>query len=150
MKKKAVELLLMIVLISLFFSCNQEGKDPKATGRFESVNSGTFTCYVDDAVWDLMKEPLRMYDSSYKEIHPKFIKSTSREAMAQLLAGNTQAIITPRDYLKDEDSLMKKYKVAKHERAIYAIDGLVFFTKSNFPTDTLNVLQIKQVLTVLL
>jgi hypothetical protein len=145
--KKIIEIFSLMTVAVCLFSCNQEGKDPKATGRFESVNSGTFTCYVDDAVWDLLQEPLRMYDSAYKEIYPKFIKSTSREAMAQLLAGNTQAIITPRDYLQDEDSLMKKYKVVKHERAIFAIDGLVFFTKNNFPTDTLNDLQIKQVLT---
>jgi len=140
-----------ISIIALTFtfliSCDGDHKDPKATGRYESINSGTFTCYVDEAVWDLMQPVFKMYDSAYSEINPKFIKTNSRNAMAQLLATNADAIITPRDYLKDEDSLMKVYKVDRHQRAIFAIDGLVFFVQKNFPIDTLNQDQLLQYFT---
>jgi hypothetical protein len=137
---------LLFVLI-LLFSCSSEHKDPKATGKYESINSGTFTCYVDESIWDFMREPLRLYDSAYPEIYPEFIKANARECMANLLSGNTKAIITPRDYLKDEDSLMKVFNVEKHERAIYALDGLVFYASRDFPLDTLTDEQIKKVLT---
>ncbi|MFC2130328.1 substrate-binding domain-containing protein [Bacteroidota bacterium] len=137
---------MIMLLLLIVTACDNSQKDPKATGKYESINSGTFTCYVDEAVWDFMQQPFRLYDSAYREIHPTFIKSSSREVMAQLLAGNTQAIITPRDYLKDEDSLMKEFKVDHHERAIYALDGLVFYTRKDFPLDTLTDEQIKDVL----
>jgi hypothetical protein len=144
--KTMIKFVLLLLVIVSIVSCDNSGKDPKATGRFASINSGTFTCYVDESVWDFLQPVFKMYDSSYSEIHATFYKSTSREAMAQLLAGNTKAIITPRDYLKDEDSLMKVYKVQAHERAIYALDGLVFYTQKNFPIDTMSDEQIKSVL----
>lgn len=140
-------LILIIPLLVLEFGCNSSGKDPKATGIYESVNSGTITCWVDESVWDFLQPVFRMYDSAYKEIHPTFFKVTSREAMAQLLSGNGKVIITPRDYLKDEDSLMKAYKVEKHERAIYAIDGLVFYVQKDFPLDSLTDEQLRAVFT---
>jgi ABC-type phosphate transport system substrate-binding protein len=134
---------MFIVIVLVIVSCDNSGKDPKATGRYASINSGTFTCYIDEAVWDFLQPVFKMYDSTYPEMHATFYKSSSREAMAQFLAGNTKAIITPRDYLKDEDSLMKAFHVEKHERAIYALDGLVFFTHKDFPLDTLSDGQIK-------
>lgn len=140
-------LIVIIPLLVLEFGCNGSGKDPKATGIYESVNSGTITCWVDESVWDFMQPVFKMYDSAYKEIHPTFIKVTSREAMAQLLSGNAKVIITPRDYLKDEDSLMKAYKVEKHERAIYAIDGLVFYVNKDYPLDSITDEQLRTVLT---
>jgi ABC-type phosphate transport system substrate-binding protein len=140
-------LLLIIPLLVLEFGCNGSGKDPKATGIYESVNSGTITCWVDESVWDFMQPVFRMYDSAYKEIYPTFIKVTSREAMAQLLSGNAKVIITPRDYLKDEDSLMRAYKVERHERAIYAIDGLVFYVNKDFPLDSVTDEQLRTVFT---
>ncbi len=145
--KKIKLFVVSIPLILILISCNSEYKDPKATGRFQSINSGTFTCYVDGSVWEMMQPVFRMYDSAYPEIHPFFLKTTSRNAMAQLLATNVDAIITPRDYLKDEDSLMKMYKVDKHQRAIFAIDALVFFTNKDFPIDTLNQQQLLEFFT---
>ncbi len=139
-----------VLIIGLFcillIGCNNSQKDPKATGIYESVNSGTITCLVDEAVWDFMQPVFHMYDSAYKEIHPTFLKVTSREAMSQLLAGNAKVIVTPRDYLKDEDSLMKVFKVEPHERAIYAIDGLVFYVNKDFPLDSIADTQINEFL----
>jgi len=139
-----------IFILGLFsfalVSCNNSNKDPKATGIYESVNSGTITCLVDESVWDFMQPVFKMYDSAYKEINPTFIKVTSREAMAQLLSGNAKVIVTPRDYLKDEDSLMKVFKVKPHERAIYAIDGLVFYANKDFPLDSISDEQLKTLL----
>ncbi|MFH1049695.1 MAG: substrate-binding domain-containing protein [bacterium] len=137
---------IFFLLSFTFFACNKSDKDPKASGIYESVNSGTITCLVDEAVWDFMQPVFNMYDSAYKEIHPTFLKVTSREAMAQLLAGNVKVIVTPRDYLKDEDSLMKAFKVEPHERAIYAIDGLVFYVNKDFPLDSISDSQIKEIL----
>jgi len=140
--------ILILGLISfVLVSCNNSHKDPKATGIYESVNSGTITCWVDESVWDFMQPVFKMYDSAYKEIDPTFIKVTSREAMAQLLSGNAKVIVTPRDYLKDEDSLMKAFKVERHERAIYAIDALVFFVQNDFPLDSISDAQLKEILT---
>lgn len=143
---RSFALMILISFLCFEYGCNNNYKDPKATGIYESVNSGTITCWVDEAVWDFMQPVFKMYDSAYKEIHPTFNKVTSREAMAQLLSGNAQVIVTPRDYLKDEDSLMKVFKVEKHERAIYAIDGLVFFVNKDFPLDSITDEQLQSIL----
>jgi hypothetical protein len=66
--------------------------------------------------------------------------------MAHLLSGDARVIVLPRDYLRDEDSLMKAYKVKKHEKMPIAYDGLVFFTQKDFPLDTLNHTEILSIL----
>ncbi len=146
---KMILILLGLFGLILISSCGNEEthKDIKASGRFESVNSGTFTAYVDESVWNFLQPVFKMYDSTYSDIHPKFIKTSSRNAMRMFLAGESKVIITPRGYLHDEDSLMKVYHVKPYEQGVYAKDALVFYTQKDFPTDTLTDEQIKKVLT---
>lgn len=67
--------------------------------------------------------------------------------MRQLLARNARLIIIAREYLPDEDSLMRAYGVPPHPRVKLAEDALVFFAHPSVPLDTLNVAQLYALLT---
>jgi ABC-type phosphate transport system substrate-binding protein len=131
-------------LIFMLFSCgcNQQ----KGGEEDESINKGKVTVYCDESLINLMDKPFQMYDSVYKDIKLTVNVVNAREAMAKLLSGNAACVIVARDYLRDEDSLMKAFKVEPYERMICAEDGLVFYSNKNFPLDTLTDSQLKDVL----
>ena len=72
-------------------------------------------------------------------------KANARKCVSFLLSGNTEAVVLARPFLKDEDSLMKMFDV-KRPQMIAASDALVFYTNSDFPLDTLNDQQIREIL----
>lgn len=129
-------LLTSIVLVS---SCTKDKVE-------RQVNVGELEVYCDAALYPLLKEPMEMYAKTYKDIKFSYKVVSSRSAMQLLLSGNAKAVIVARDYLADEDSLMKAYKVER-TKINFGKDGLVFFTKPNFGIDTLNVEQINSWLT---
>ena len=139
--------IIFVLLSFLLVSCNgerqQKGEDK---GKYEAMNSGTITVFCDASEYEMLKPVFKMYDSAYKDVKLTVNVVSAREAMAKLLSAGTPAICLARDYLHDEDSLMAVYKVKKHERFKFAEDALVFFTKIEFPLDTINETQIKDVL----
>src|SRR3989339_9896 len=134
-----------LVLTSLFFfsSCN-EGK--KKSNDNDALTSGKLTVYCDEGLYNLIEPTFRMHDSTFPDIKLTSVKVNAREAMAKLLSANAEVIIIARDYLKDEDSLMKAYKVKEHPVMICAEDALVFYTQKDYPLDTITEGQLKNVL----
>ncbi|MES2765683.1 MAG: substrate-binding domain-containing protein [Bacteroidota bacterium] len=131
----------------LFASCSRGEEQPKAGVIVEGETSGKVTILCDQSIYDLLKAPVRMFDSTYDEAEVILENAPARRAMGELLSGKAKGIIIARDYLADEDSLMKAYGVSKHERQMIAKDGLVFFTNRSFAIDTLNREQLKSVIT---
>lgn len=117
-------------------SCN---KAPKTSPKLD--------IYCDEAIYQLMREPMTMFDSAYTDIHTNFIKVSAAEAMAKLLAGEALASIISRDYSPKEDSLMKEHGVTPRFRKALAQDALVLFTVNKYPLDTIDDLQIKSIFT---
>ncbi len=134
---------LIVMGIFILQSC---GGNQQNGGDEVSINKGKITIYCDESLISLMDKPFQMYDSVYPDIKLTVNVVNAREAMAKLLSGNAKCVIVARDYLKDEDSLMKAFKVVPYERMKCAEDGLVFYANKNFPLDTLTDSQLKDVL----
>lgn len=142
MKNKVILLLIAI----LFVSCDDKyvQKNPNDT---ETMNSGKITVYCDEAIKDVIDSAFTMYTNDYKNVALTVKYENSRNVMAQLLGGKARIVVNARDYLKDEDSLMKVYKLKDYRRFELAYDGLVFFVNKNFPIDTLNADQLEAAIT---
>lgn len=146
MRMRTNNILFAAILLLLFLvSCNEKS-DNKATQR-ESMTSGEITAYCDNTLTKLFDTLFASYRKAYPDVKLTVNSVSAREAMAKLLAGEARVIIIARDYLRDEDSLMNVYKVAKHNYEEIADDALCFFTQINSSMDTLNSEQIFNVLT---
>ncbi len=138
MKNKVI----VIILTLLFISCDNkyEAKDP---GDVETINSGKLTVYCDELIKPLLDSAFNLYSQEYDKVELTIEYANSRNVMSQLLSKESRVVVSARDYLSDEDSLMNVYDIKKHKRFVIAYDGLVFFTNKDFPVDTLNANQIE-------
>jgi ABC-type phosphate transport system substrate-binding protein len=142
MRVEMKKLILILILLSstiLFQSCSKDKVK-------ENLNVGKLEVYCDANLFPLLKEPMELYAKTYPDVKFTYKLVSAREAMRLLLSGNAKAVIIGRDYLKDEDSLMKAFKVNRLQIK-FGKDGLVFFTKAGFPIDSMNVKQIYSWLT---
>lgn len=146
---KYINSLLFLSLFFIVISCSSEdsSKQKSKSEETETWSSGTFTFYCDQSLMQLLEKPIEWYRKDYPNVKLNVISGSSRFAMAKLLSGEARVIATSREYLHDEDSLMKAYKVTPHVKMPMAYDGLVFFTRYGFPLDTINSSQLKELLT---
>lgn len=143
--KSILSKIIGLIVLLLVISCNNDTQQqPQA--KQESVNEGKIIVYVDSTLMDLIKPTIEFYKESFPKIEPNINYVNSRKAVSMLFAGEAEAIVIGREYLPDEDSLNKEYNLNRPEM-IFAKDGLVFFTHSDFPLDTMNDEQIYSALT---
>ncbi len=138
--------ILMLLFIGFMFGCGEQNQNESQEPQ-ESMNSGKITVYCDENIKHIMDHAIDMYDGKYKNVEVTKEYMNAREVMQKLLSGDARVVINSRMYLHDEDSLMKAYGVEPHKIMKLASDGLVFFTKKEFPTDTLSVEEIEKMLT---
>ncbi len=138
MKKIPIISFLSLLLCFGLFSCKTEEKP---------VEQRRILVYCDEAIYNLMKPCVDHYDSTGSLVKVTFRKTTAWDAMAKLLARETDAIIIARDYTRYEDSLMKAFGVFPHTRLVLAYDALVFYVSKDSPLDTLTDEQIRNYLT---
>lgn len=133
--------LIILAFAVLFTSCDNkyEAKDPD---DLETINSGKLTVYCDELIKPILDSAFNLYTKEYQKVELTTVYANSRNVMSQLLSKEARVIVNARDYLTDEDSLMKVYNIENHKRFIIAYDALVYFTNKNFPVDTLNANQI--------
>ncbi|MCB0701663.1 MAG: hypothetical protein R2863_02385 [Candidatus Kapaibacterium sp.] len=133
--------LIILAFAVLFTSCDNkyEAKDPD---DLETINSGKLTVYCDELTKPILDSAFNLYTKEYQKVELTTVYANSRNVMSQLLSKEARVIVNARDYLTDEDSLMKVYNIENHKRFIIAYDALVYFTNKNFPVDTLNANQI--------
>lgn len=143
MKAKLFVIITFSIAI-LLISCNAEREDFQGE-RYGSINSGKIKVLCDESILGLMDSTFKMYLNAYPKIELELEAAHARRAMALLLSGDVDAVVVARPFLKDEDSLMKSYDVIRPEMLI-ASDALVFYTKKDFPIDTLNHEQLVEVL----
>jgi ABC-type phosphate transport system substrate-binding protein len=121
----------------LLASCDKP--DP----NIETATTGKAEILCDAALMPLMQPTFAMFDSAYPDATVRVKSASAREAMAQLFAGKARGVLIARRYLRDEDSLMKAFKVQPHNAIVLAQDALVLFAKPTFPLDTLSLEQVK-------
>lgn len=141
---KKINSIVVALIMTILISCNVE-REEIAGERYGSINSGIVKVVCDESVYNLMDSAFKLYQSAYPKIEFELEVLHSRRAMALLLSGNVDAVVTARSYLADEDSLRVAYEVERPEMLI-ASDALVFYTQKDFPLDTLNDEQLAGVL----
>lgn len=137
--------LFIIAMIFLTTACEQ--KTDETNQPVESMNAGDLTVYCENIAFEMMDTVFGMYDQAYEKVNLAEDTVNSREAMKLLLSGDARVIVISRDYLKDEDSLMKAYDVDKHVRLKFAEDAIVIFSNPDFPLDTLSEEEVRAYLT---
>lgn len=142
-----IKLVLSLLIAILFVSCEDNKVPQTQTGEpVESMNKGEITIYSDIELKRVMDTVYKMYDETYPDVKVTVEYLNARKAMALLLSGDSRVNVVAREYLNDEDSVMKSYEVTR-ERMEIAKDALIFFTNADYPIDTLNVSQIYEILT---
>lgn len=147
MKRKIIKtnlILNFLLYFLIFISCNNNKEQNKDIKQTESIDEGKLIVYIDSSIKKVIEPTLELYRNSYPkiEIIPNFVNA--RRAVALMFAGEAEVIILARNYLRDEDSLNKEFNLNRPEM-IAAKDGIVFFTNPDFPLDTLNDIQIKEI-----
>ncbi len=145
MMNKSFNFLAIFLLVVFLFSCDDKYSAKDST--VETMNSGKISVSVDASIYNVLDTAFKLYNLVYPNVKIDLQVVESRKAMSLLLSGNSRAIIIARDYLKDEDSLMKIYKVEKHKKIEVAQDALVLFANPDFPLDTLTDEQLRSILT---
>lgn len=140
MKIRMILLSLAVILISLN-SCDNKFEQSQP----DSINAGEINIYCDESIAGVMDSTFKMYQNAYPNIKFSYQLVDSRETMNQLLSGQTDAVVVARNYLPDEDSLMKEFDVQRTEM-IAAEDALVFYVNREFPLDTINHEQLVEIL----
>lgn len=141
MKTTIFKLFLILIISSFFQSCNNEGQQE---GQYESWNSGKVEIFYDNQLGGLLDSVFKMYKKSFPNVEPTFTPVTAREGMRLLLNGKAQIVLQGRDFLRDEDSLVKYHNLAMPEPYPFAEDALVFFTQIDYTIDTLNANNLEQ------
>lgn len=138
MKRIIINFSAIVIFILLFTTCGTEKSVPEQR---------QILVYCDEAIYNLILPCVRHYDSTGSVVKVTLRKTTAWDAMAKLLARETDAIIISRNYTHYEDSLMKAFGVLPHTRLALAYDALVFYVNKDSPLDTLTDEQIKNFLT---
>ncbi|GBD07589.1 hypothetical protein HRbin21_01419 [bacterium HR21] len=132
------------LVLVLLGACSSQKPGPEQ--HEETPTSGTVELLCDEAIATLLYAPLIRFDTLYPNAHVRLIPVAAREAMRELLALRARLIVLARDYLPDEDSLLRVYGVPRHPRIKLAEDALVVFAHPSVPLDTLNVAQLEAIL----
>jgi len=138
-KKSKIYFLFTAFLFFILVSCGDNKFEANNPEDHETYNSGKLEIYVDDAIADVMDSVFTMYKAErITNVDLKVHIVNAREAMVKLLARESRLVMLARDYLNDEDSLMKLNGLKPHRKFIPASEALVFFVNKNSKLDTLN------------
>lgn len=129
------------LLFVLLMSCGQQ----ENSETFDTPVSGSDTVYIEEALFPYFLKVKPIYDSVFEHAKITLIPVNARRAMALLFADSANCVILARDYLHDEDSIMKSLSLPFKQIEI-AKDGLVFYVRRSLNIDTVNIIQIKDIL----
>lgn len=145
MKNNFINIIVVFTLVFIISACGDSKYETKEPTDVETMNSGKLRVVVDESIKSILDTGLVMYQNDYKKVLLTSEYKNARKSMAELLGGLSRVTIIARDYLHDEDSLMKLHKVEKHHRMKVATDALVIFADKDFPIDTLNDSELKRI-----
>lgn len=141
MMKTYHRFILQIVLSVMLISC--ESNDKQSDSTIESPLRGSDTVYCDESIFTCINNAMPIYQKAFPDAHITLFSKNARSSMAELFSEKTKSIIVARNYLSDEDSLLKQSGYS-FQKIHIANDGLVFFVSKEFPIDTLNINQLTE------
>jgi ABC-type phosphate transport system substrate-binding protein len=139
--KTYLRFILQIVLSVMLISC--ESNDKQSDSTIESPLRGSDTVYCDESIFTCINNAMPIYQKAFPDAHITLFSKNARSSMAELFSEKTKSIIVARNYLSDEDSLLKQSGYS-FQKIHIANDGLVFFVSKEFPIDTLNINQLTE------
>ena len=137
MKKFSSALLLLAVAVGAI------GCTPIKKGDYAS---GSATIYCDDGFKNILEEEIEVFEYTYPNasIIPFYV--SEGEAIDTLLADGTQAIISTRDFTKEQIEFMKaKYKRVVRQNCI-AVDAVAIITNKKNPVTALSMTEVGDIL----
>lgn len=126
---------IFILIVALISGCNNT---EQKNHEVETFTHGKVSIAVDNEISFLISHNLKQYSDQFPEVQLTEHAVNARAAMGELFAGKTRAIVVARGYMHDEDSLMKAHHLPIHKSFHIATDALVFFTRRDFPSDTIS------------
>jgi ABC-type phosphate transport system substrate-binding protein len=130
------------VISTMFMSSCTEDRQQQT---YESPVAGKDTIYVEDVLYPYFLEAKPKYDSVFENAEITLIPVNARRGMSLLFSDTASCVILARDYLRDEDSIVKSMSLPFQKIEI-AKDGLVFFVSKDIPIDTMNLSQLEGML----
>lgn len=130
------------VISTMFMSSCTEDRQQQ---NYESPVAGKDTIYVEDVLYAYFMEAKPKYDSVFENAEITLIPVNARRGMSLLFSDTASCVILARDYLRDEDSIVKSMSLPFQKIEI-AKDGLVFFVSKDIPIDTMNLSQLEEML----
>lgn len=136
-------LFVCFAVISTMFksSCTEDRQQQ----NYESPVAGKDTIYVEDVLYPYFLEAKPKYDSVFENAEITLISVNARRGMSLLFSDTASCVILARDYLRDEDSIVRSMSLPFQKIEI-AKDGLVFFVSKDIPIDTMNLSQLEGML----
>ena len=137
MKKFSSALLLLAVAVGAI------GCTPIKKGEYAS---GSATIYCDDGFKNILEEEIEVFEYTYPNasIIPFYV--SEGEAIDTLLADGTQAIISTREFTKEQIEFMKaKYKRVVRQNCI-AVDAVAIITNKKNPVTALSMTEVGDIL----
>jgi len=134
----------LVLTLVFTVSCEEKPKTIPTPEDLETAFAGVATVSVDNTISDAIQIPKKMFDSAFPDAKITLELVTARTAMSKLLNRSSRGIIVAREYLKDEDSLMKSFGVQEHDKFKVAEDALVLVVSPTFPLDTISDVQLKE------
>lgn len=129
MRNSFVALSFLIIVVG----CRQDQQQES-----ESLFRGRARIVCDQELAPLILPQLDSFALQHEGAHIEHDTLPALDAMQQLLTGRARAAIIARDYLPEEDSLLRAYAIEKHRRFLIATDALVFVISSKVSFDTIS------------
>lgn len=139
---------LFFTFIATFFwySCGEDTKPGEA--GYENEMRGTTEILCDECIYPLIASVKPTYDAAFPDAHVTLKSVTTREAIEGLLTGKAKGVILGRDFLANEDSLIKQYGLKLPDKYAFAFDAVVFTAlKNSDAPDTVNLQDVKKYFT---
>ncbi|MDZ4746601.1 MAG: hypothetical protein SGJ05_11465 [bacterium] len=127
-----------LVIVVICSGCNNSTPETQD----QSAISGNATVMCDVQVVEMIRTSAAGFSVDYPKATVSFSPMPGRDAIRELLAGRTDGIIVARNYLADEDSVIKGSGLT-YPRTLLAKDALVFYASKSFPYDTMSSVHIK-------
>lgn len=134
-----------LFIVSALFGVNailSSCDEPKSQQEIQSPIAGKDTIYVEDVLFSYFMDAKPKYDSVFEHAEITLLPVNARRGMSLLFSDTASCVILARDYLRDEDSIVKTMSLPFQKIEI-AKDGLVFFVAKDISLDTLNMSQLQ-------
>lgn len=110
----------ILMLVLLWSACGRKGK---SSGPKQTLTSGSISISVDESLEPIIKEQLKVFDSSFPDAHIEVSYKGENDCFRDFFNHQARMIITTRNLTEEEKGIMKKndQRVATGELARGAI-----------------------------